>query len=61
MENYMENYYREMYNKTHEDLLIAIRTLAGISEAKYTVGDKKEILNRVSGQAQEALDKIMKK
>jgi|WetSurSiteA1Bulk_404760.scaffolds.fasta_scaffold11270_2 hypothetical protein len=57
----MENYYREMYNETQKNLLVAIRTLAGISEAKYSLGDKKEILNRVSAQAQEALDKIMKK
>ena len=57
----MDNFYKEHYEETHQLLLIAIRTLAGISEAKYTDGDKKEILNRVSGQAQEALDKIMGK
>lgn len=57
----MDNFYKEMYDKTQKNLLIAIRTLAGISEAKYTVGDKKEILNRVSAQAQSALDEIMKK
>lgn len=57
----MDNYYQDMYNKTHKNLLLAIRTLAGISEAKYSDGDKKEILNRVSAQAQEALDEIMKK
>lgn len=50
-----------MYNETQKNLLVAIRVLAGISEAKYTPGDKKEILNRVSAQAQAALDEIMKK
>ena len=57
----MENFYRNMYYETHEKLLVAIRTLAGISEAKYTDGEKAEILNRVSAQAQKALDEIMKK
>jgi hypothetical protein len=57
----MENFYKNMYDETQKNLLIAIRTLAGISEAKYTQGDKKEILNRVSAQAQKALDEIMKK
>jgi hypothetical protein len=55
----MENFYQTMYNETQKNLLVAIRTLAGISEAKYTQGDKGEILNRVSAQAQKALDEIM--
>jgi hypothetical protein len=57
----MDNFYQNMYNETQKNLLVAIRVLAGISEAKYTPGDKKEILNRVSAQAQAALDEIMKK
>jgi len=57
----MENFYQTMYYEAHKDLLVAIHVLAGISEAKYSDGEKAEILNRVSAQAQKALDEIMKK
>jgi hypothetical protein len=56
----MENFYKKMYDETQKNLLIAIRTLAGISEAKYTSLGNKETLERLSEKAQIALDEIMK-
>lgn len=57
----MDTFYKEMYQETQEKLLVAIRALAGISEAKYTSEGNEETLNRLSNKAQDALNKIMKR
>jgi len=55
-----ENFYREKYLEAHKKNLVAIRTLAAISEAKYTRIANEENLTILSDKAQEALDELMK-